>query len=205
MKNKNHNSKGMMVAISYCPLFYAPYVDIQKAEDIPLPDMDEVPSVAACLWAIREDGNIAPVFALERSKEVYDHMLAWAEEDTKKYLELSIVRRPDRYYVFVMPNLHNSAERLKSNYKLKYGKEFNYDLQFLFRPLTFMSKSVGAIPQVYDKIKKQSSLFLGLTEYDSSIPPQQLPDPYYVELNPNLDSKFAEQYAMQLGEQHEQN
>jgi hypothetical protein len=148
--------------------------------------MENAPTVRACLWT-RSEFGLTPVFAVERAREVLDHLIEWAEGDPSGWFRLQIVKTRHRYHVVLMPNLARSLERyrLARTITIRRRPARPDEYLFLFHPLTFSAQDRGLM----DQIELRERMHLGIVDWADVDPRDldRLPEPTFIgpfEVNP---------------------
>lgn len=154
------------ICLSYIPLLLGDHNTLNERK---LPDNilekvrdgEKLGMAESCLWC-RYKGQIAPVFVLERSKEIKEHLVTWSEQKPGEWFKLYFVKKQDRYGVVLMPILSKSISRFKLA-QLHLNETIITDkdkIILYFRPLQFLSKNRGML----DKVQLLDSHYLGLID-----------------------------------------
>lgn len=116
-----------------------------------------------CAWGM-ENGEFLPVFGLERSKEIAEHLKWYSEGKPEEWFDLFIRRLGKKYGIVLMPRMSKMIERFKANYLHTKG-EFLVDEEFnvLFRPLSFMSNDPS---KTFDQVKISNKMRLHILEIE---------------------------------------
>lgn len=160
--------KKNMYVVSYIP-FLRNYDQQTSSESMPTDIIDRIKdvSVDACLWAIEDDLPVA-IFAVERAKELCDHILWWCHGDVSNWFKCVVGEDNNRYVVALHPTIEMSVQRIKLAASMK-DSDFNpddYNYHVLYRPIAFSSKDCGT--SNYQKIKSwlKKELIVKLVEID---------------------------------------
>lgn len=120
----------------------------------------------ACLWARKSDGAIMPVFALERAKEIVDHLKMWSEEKPSDWFKLYVYQTKKKYAVILFPDIQRSIGRFKFRLALgdpgqPFVDEKKDTIEIVCHPLLFTSLDLGMIK----KVQLTSPVTLGIIEW----------------------------------------
>jgi len=117
--------------------------------------LEESPESAAicCIWASR-NGKPSPVFVYDHANEMYEHLVAWAENKPVDWFNLHLATKGSKYVIALIPNHQKSIERWRIAYQIRVGfpppEAIHYNI--LFRSPFFVSTSANTFQQVRSQI-----------------------------------------------------
>lgn len=158
-----------VICLSYVPLLYSSNAgEFYNTQDMMNVIADrvqqavEISHAKACLWVV-DNGEIIPVFVLERGDEIVDHLLVWTENKVGKWFTIDLADRPGCYVMCLHPNLQLSASRQAAAYRFKSGRKIpKTSVNFIYVPLVFQSATRGTLDAVLPKLG--SSCKLGIID-----------------------------------------
>ncbi len=141
----------MAIILSYVPLLrgfgtnYLGKAEVESfAQDIDMV-MEDLPDgqAEACVWG-QEDQLPIALLAMERAKEIVEHLREWSEGRPESWFHLLLRWRDDRYGMSLVPNLRKSSERWKIAFQLQHGYPPAPDSEiFRWKPLCVRTMSMS--------------------------------------------------------------
>lgn len=97
-------------------------------------------AVEAIAWS-SIDGVPAPVFVMDRAKEVAEHLTEWAEGNPGEWFKMRLISRDlddgdTQYAIVLMPDLEKGIQRMRANTGIE--EEMTYTI--VFRPIRFTGR-----------------------------------------------------------------
>ena len=146
------------VVLSYFPLLVGnagDTIDLDAGTIDELQDfLKDFPGIATCcLWTKHKDG-LRPVLVFEDADRIYDHLIAWSENDPGGRFNLTIIQKGGKYLIALAPDVEKSIDRFKIARQLKTGFPIPSNSQFhvMFQPLYFVSGSSNMFALVKDEL-----------------------------------------------------
>lgn len=87
-----------------------------------------IPGIQGVLWLQCDDGQLMPVFIMERAREVAEHLIAWVDGDNDRF-SLHIEERGGSYGLVLIPSVEKSIARWKLAHLMSH-EEFVTDKDF---------------------------------------------------------------------------
>lgn len=129
----------MLVLVSYVPLLRGlPGQLVEAAELAPLLDT-KVGHVEAVVWTLGDEGEISPIFAMDRADEVFEHIVEWSEGAPATWFKLYVDENEDEYALALVPDVQRSLDRFLLARALLTGADASShdEVRVVFRPLLF--------------------------------------------------------------------
>lgn len=159
----------MFVVVSYVPLFREQgQITFNPGNEKTTKTFDKIDKLSndihikGCLWMNNGKNKNIPVLILDNAKEVYEHLVEWSENEPENWFTCYIKRHDDIYYVILYPNIERSIERCKILTQLNTGYPvLDKDINILFKPLVFESKTLNLFKNFEKQINKQKKFIIG--------------------------------------------
>jgi hypothetical protein len=131
----------------------------------------------ACLWAQYPANCCAPIFVIERAKEIAQHLMQWTEGLPTEWFDLGIFERSGRYFVMLHPRIERSVERYKDNWFQMHNElliDANVDYRIIYRPILFESQELGNFVKAKELIGSAEELYVGFLDVQDLDPAKPL-------------------------------
>ena len=200
-----------MFQVSYVPLLISDHPELAGSTDRTpeelkriLEIVDQTDSMArGCVWV--DDGGPMPILLYKRAADIARELDIWSEGEPDNWFTLDIIDFGDKYVMVLMPNLSRSSRRIKYNHFLQHEEiAAPDDSQVLFKPISFLSASIGAFEQVRNILPTRMVVgFYNIDLFDAddltSIDEDKVNrfGPVWVRRNPKETMRIAEDIANQ--------
>jgi hypothetical protein len=158
-----------ILVVSFVPLLRAPagYHLTEQERECFLERLHAAPAVRGLVWVHAGDGFI-PVFAMERGREVAEHLVEWSEGKPADWFHLYIEQTPNRYRVALIPDVQKSIERYRTSRRVLHGDVVPADARFkvIFSAIDFVSVDRGVI----DAIPITPTMRVGILDWSDITP-----------------------------------
>lgn len=122
---------------------------------------------SSCAWTLKNN-EAHPVLIMNKAEQIFNNIMAWSENDPKKWFYFGIKHDNEKYSLGLFPNLVESLKRFKENQEALQQRKItnNDEVQILFHPLGFMSGL-----DTYNNIKEllPDNIDIGISESVESI------------------------------------
>jgi hypothetical protein len=177
MKTAEPKDGDYLMCLSYIPLMYHSAAGVFYDKSVFEAFSDRIEKGRAlcpakgCLW-MESGGEIAPVFLLDRGKDILNHMTVWSEGEPAKWFTVDIAVSDNSYIICLYPKLSMNANRIAKAYKTRTGKDMpKSSLEFVCAPLHFVSASLGLMTEVRTRFGNLCHLgLLDMAKYDPDDP-----------------------------------
>jgi len=136
-----------VVMLGYMPLLYPnSSMIVSSIEDVEkILSTYQQPNIYGCAWAKNDNETMLLFVTNGLSKELYDHILWYSENNPTDWFTISYKLKGKGYNIGLFPNVANNCDRYRKNYKFIYGKElFAKDIKVIFQPLiTFSPNNIA--------------------------------------------------------------
>jgi len=133
------------VIVSYVPLLWPQDLNTQteSIEKAIEKSIDSCPNgeIAGCAWIVR-NGKLSPVFVLEKSREMVEHLKFWSEDKPEQWFKIHFRREGLKYFIALVPEVDKTVERFKISYQLRTGYPLPKEtpLRVIFKYLYFSAQ-----------------------------------------------------------------
>jgi hypothetical protein len=141
----------MVILISYFP-FICKYASLFRPSDTNptedklkemarlVCDSTEHALAAGCMWVGDDIDGVAPVFIIDRAKEIHNDLTLWSANNHSKWFTLDWCVHDSRYVIAIMPIIEQTVNRFRLRHLIEH-EELLQDpkVSVLFQPLRFLS------------------------------------------------------------------